>query len=152
MRDEQLSQHFKLSEFLKSDTAHEKALSFSRSWYSWYVLFSPTEVHLKTLRHTALYCLEKLRALLCHKYGECSVRITSGYRSAKLNTKVKGSKTSEHLKGQAADIEAKILKTGKIIPYTTLYEDIKGWVKEGKMSVNQCIQEHLKMKKMIKIV
>lgn len=33
--------------------------------------------------------------------------ITSGFRSLELNTKINGSKTSQHMKGQAADIRSK---------------------------------------------
>lgn len=38
-------------------------------------------------------------------YGK-PVIVTSGYRSPALNAAVKGSKTSQHMKGQAADITA----------------------------------------------
>lgn len=38
-------------------------------------------------------------------YGK-PVIVTSGYRSPALNAAVKGSKTSQHVKGQAADITA----------------------------------------------
>lgn len=33
--------------------------------------------------------------------------VTSGFRSLELNTKINGSKTSQHMKGQAADIKSK---------------------------------------------
>lgn len=33
--------------------------------------------------------------------------VTSGFRSLELNTKINGSKTSQHIKGQAADIKSK---------------------------------------------
>lgn len=33
--------------------------------------------------------------------------VTSGFRGAELNTKINGSKTSQHMKGQAADIKSK---------------------------------------------
>ena len=38
-------------------------------------------------------------------YGK-PIRVNSGYRSPALNAAVKGSKTSQHMKGQAADITA----------------------------------------------
>lgn len=38
-------------------------------------------------------------------YGK-PIRVNSGYRSPALNKAVKGSKTSQHVKGQAADITA----------------------------------------------
>jgi len=38
-------------------------------------------------------------------YG-APIRINSGYRSLMVNARVKGSKTSQHLKGEAADLNA----------------------------------------------
>ena len=40
-------------------------------------------------------------------YGDPAIMVNSGYRSEALNKVVKGSKTSEHLLGTAADIEPK---------------------------------------------
>ena len=40
-------------------------------------------------------------------YGDASIMVNSGYRSEALNKAVKGSKTSEHMLGTAADIEPK---------------------------------------------
>lgn len=40
-------------------------------------------------------------------YGDPAIMVNSGYRSEALNKAVKGSKTSEHLLGTAADIEPK---------------------------------------------
>ena len=44
-------------------------------------------------------CLDKIR----EDYGQ-PLYITSGYRCEELNERLKGSKTSQHMKGQAADI------------------------------------------------
>ena len=44
-------------------------------------------------------CLDKIR----EDYG-LPLYITSGYRCEELNERLKGSKTSQHMKGQAADI------------------------------------------------
>lgn len=44
-------------------------------------------------------CLDKIR----EDYG-LPLYITSGYRCKELNNKLNGSKTSQHMKGQAADI------------------------------------------------
>ena len=142
MQDIKLSEHFMLSEFLYSDTAKAKGIDNS-----------PTEIHLKTIIHTANYLLEPLRVLLNKKYKKyrgtlvkfVSIKITSGYRSAKLNKAIpNSSKTSEHCIGSAVDIEARIKLidgTVCVLPFTELYKDIKGWVKSGELSVNQCIQE-----------
>lgn len=130
----QLSEHFTLEELTYSDTAIKNGIENK-----------PTDNHIKVLTHTCKYLLEPLRKLLNEAYG-CPVviKITSGYRSKLLNSKIKGaSLVSEHCKGQAVDIEAVKIKNSKrtTIPYTELYAKIKGWVKEGKISVNQCIQE-----------
>lgn len=128
MQDRKLSEHFLLSEFTASDTAKANKISND-----------PTPVHLKTLTHTAQYLCEPMRKLFNEKYGNCSIHITSGYRSEALNRKVGGVKNSQHSQGEAIDFKVK--KNGKFMPYTQVYNDIKRWVKEGKLSVDQCIQE-----------
>lgn len=40
-------------------------------------------------------------------YGDAAIVVNSGYRCEALNTAIKGSKTSEHMLGTAADIEPK---------------------------------------------
>lgn len=49
--------------------------------------------------------VDKVLDPLRDAYGK-PVIVTSGYRSPALNAAVKGSKTSQHMKGQAADITA----------------------------------------------
>ena len=99
------------------------------------------------------FVLMRERALLNEKYKtycqkkvkQVVLKITSGYRSALLNSKIKGaSKTSQHCNGEATDINAIIVFTDnskKELPYTSLYEDIKAWTRAGRMTVDQCIQE-----------
>lgn len=141
-----LSEHFNLSEFTYSDTAKKYGVENN-----------PTPIHLKTLIHTCNYCLEKLRALLVAKYKTYKgspvkniyISITSGYRSKTVNQLLKKegynpSETSQHCNGEAADIEVKIYTTDNIkivMPYNELYQDIKSFVKNGQLSVDQCIQE-----------
>lgn len=136
-----LSEHFTLEELTYSDTAKRYGISNL-----------PTPIHEKTLVHTCQYLLEPLRKLLNEKYKEykgkkvkgVSIRITSGYRSAALNAKIGGAKKSQHLQGEATDLEAKLIfqdNSTKVLPYTELYKDIKAWVKAGKLSVDQCICE-----------
>lgn len=138
---EKLSEHFNLSEFTYSDTAIKNK-----------VANTPSAVHKKTMAHTCQYLLEPLRTLLNEKYKTyggkkvkyVSIKITSGYRNSAVNAKVGGSGTSQHCTGEAADIEASIVfedGTKKVLPYTELYSDIKAWVKQGKLSVDQCIEE-----------
>ena len=51
------------------------------------------------------------------------IRISSGFRSAKLNKAVKGSSSSNHCRGQAADIEPVKEKVSLL--------DIGGWIAEN---------------------
>lgn len=85
----QLSPHFTLSEFTRSDTANRLKINNN-----------PGPQHLQNLRKLAI-ALEDIRALL-----KCPVIITSGYRSPALNTAVEGSSTSSHCFGLAADFHA----------------------------------------------
>ena len=138
---EHLSPNFTLEELIKSDTAKAKGISNV-----------PTPIHKKTLKHTALYMLEPLRTLLNAKYKiyggsrvkYVAVKITSGYRGSALNKAVGGASNSQHVNGEACDLEAVIVfengaKT--VLPYTNLFNDIKEWVRIKRLSVDQCIQE-----------
>lgn len=128
-----LSAHFTLEEFIKSDTAKARGIKNT-----------PNSVQINTMKHTCEYLLEPLRELLNKYYGvPVSINITSGFRCAQLNIAVGGVDTSEHCNGQAADIEAYKIINGKrvLIDYEELYKLIKAWVTDGKLSVNQCIQE-----------
>ena len=138
---EKLSENFTLDEMIYSETAKARRISNK-----------PTTIHKKTLKHTCQYLLEPLRKLLNEKYKEykgkkvkeVGLKVTSGYRSQRLNAAVGGATTSGHTKGECADIEAVITYMNGIkavLPFNELYEDIKAWVKEGELSVDQCIQE-----------
>ena len=84
----QLSEHFHLSEFVRSDTA--KAMGLRN--------VPPPEA----TRKLAMLChrvLEPLRARLL-----APIHISSGYRSPEVNAACGGSPTSQHMKGEAADI------------------------------------------------
>ena len=80
--------HFKLNEFLKSSTATRLRIDNSPS--------KEIEANLNAL-------VDNILDPLREAYGK-PIIITSGYRCPKLNKAVRGSKTSQHLKGQAADI------------------------------------------------
>lgn len=65
------------------------------------------------------------------------IRVTSGYRMPRLNASVGGSPTSQHLLGQAADIQAlNMVDNGK------LFFCIKKMIESGKLKVGQCIWEY----------
>ena len=141
-----LSEHFELSELTYSDTAKRFGIKNE-----------PTPVHLKTLKHTCEYFLERLRYLCNQTYIKWNgkkvikvyIKITSGYRSKELNAALKKagykpSTTSQHCKAEAVDFDVYCVTEDKInykIPYTRVYEDIKKWVREGRLSVDQLICE-----------
>lgn len=84
-----LSANFTLKELTKSDTATRLGLDNT-----------PNDEALENLK---LLCEKVLQPVRDH-FGK-SVTVNSGYRSPESNAAVGGSKTSDHCKGQAADIE-----------------------------------------------
>lgn len=85
--DVQLSEHFWLSELTKSGTAERLGIDNT-----------PDIEDIESLQSLCIHILEPLR----RRFGV--IKITSGYRCPLLNEKVNGSRTSQHLKGQAVDI------------------------------------------------
>ena len=84
-----LSKHFKLEEFEKSMTASRKGIKNKAG-----------AGEIKNLGDLCYECLEPLRA-----HFDKAVTITSGYRSEALCEAIGSKKTSQHTKGQAADLE-----------------------------------------------
>ena len=83
-----LSPHFSLREFLKSNSADEMGLDNS--------LRSPA---LKS--NLIALCANILEPL---RFEMGLIRITSGYRCPTLNARIGGARSSQHTKGEAADI------------------------------------------------
>lgn len=84
-----LTANFTLSEMVKSETALRHDMDNT-----------PGEAEIASLR---LLC-EKILQPIREHYGK-GVKVNSGFRHPEVNAKVGGSKTSDHCKGQAADIE-----------------------------------------------
>jgi hypothetical protein len=84
-----LSANFTLKELTKSDTATRLGLDNT-----------PDEQALENLKTLCDMVLQPVR----EHYGK-SVTVNSAYRSPESNAAVGGSKTSDHCKGMAADIE-----------------------------------------------
>lgn len=61
---------------------------------------TPTEEHLENLKILATFVFQDIR-----DHFNTAIYISSGYRSKELNSKVKGSITSQHCSGQAIDID-----------------------------------------------
>jgi zinc D-Ala-D-Ala carboxypeptidase len=84
-----LTQHFSLEEMTKSQTASRKGIDNT----------APPEV-VENLKALCENVLEKIRI----HFGK-PLSINSGYRGPKLNKAIGGAKNSQHMTGQAADIE-----------------------------------------------
>ena len=82
----QLSEHFSLAEFTRSETAQRKGIDNT-----------PDAETIANLAELAL-ALEKVREIVRRP-----IHITSGYRSPKVNAVIGSSPTSAHIKGYAAD-------------------------------------------------
>jgi zinc D-Ala-D-Ala carboxypeptidase len=90
MNNIQLSKKFWLSELAKSSTADRHGID---NW-------PYDDVVVKNLALVAVHILQPVR-----NYFNIPFSPSSGYRSAELNAVVKGSKTSQHMTGQAVDFE-----------------------------------------------
>lgn len=87
--DMQLSEHFNLKEFTKSETAMRKGIDNT-----------PGPEHAENLQKVCENILEPVR----NHFGR-PVRINSGYRGPALNKAVGGSAKSQHCNGEAVDFE-----------------------------------------------
>ena len=85
----QLTNNFSLAEMVKSDTALRHDMDNT-----------PGEVEIANLKTLCEKVLQPVR-----DHFQTGVKVNSGYRSPDVNAKVGGSRTSDHCKGQASDIE-----------------------------------------------
>lgn len=83
-----LSPHFTLGELTASGTARRHNIDNT-----------PGEEHIANLTALCHNVLEPIR----QRFGV--LRVTSGYRSPELNARVGGAETSQHMRGEAADIQ-----------------------------------------------
>ena len=83
-----ISKHISYKEATHSDTAKAKGISNV-----------PNEVQLAAMKLVAEKCFEPLREW----YGK-PIKVNSFFRNSLLNSKVNGSKTSQHVKGEAIDL------------------------------------------------
>ena len=84
-----LSDHFSLAEFTKSQTAERKGIDNT-----------PSEEHIEKMKVLCESVLESIRY-----HFEKPIMINSGYRSVALCEAIGSKSTSQHAKGEAADIE-----------------------------------------------
>jgi len=86
--NDHISKHFSYGELTRSQTATRCGIDNT-----------PTPEQIQNLINLSVNILEPIR-----KHYLSPVFITSGFRNQELNTKIGGSLTSQHQKGEAADI------------------------------------------------
>lgn len=120
-----LSENFTMAEFIKSDTANRLGIDNT-----------PEGEHLENAKALFENVVQKVR----DHFGPTV--INSGYRCPELNEAVRGSKTSQHCHGEAADIEVPGVANGElaqwivdnlefdqvILEFYTPGEPSSGWV------------------------
>lgn len=118
-----LSYNFTLEELTKSATANRLHISNE-----------PTEEIISNL----LALCEKILQPIRNEYGK-PIIISSGFRCTKLNKAVGGASTSQHTKGEAADIHS---VSDTLQDNKELFNIIEKMVKDGKIIVGQLIDEY----------
>ena len=113
----QLSQHFTLEEMTKSQTGSRKGVDNT-----------PGQKEIDNLKQLCEHVLEYIRV----RFGK-PITVNSGYRGPALNKAIGGAKNSQHMSGQAADIEI----VG--VDNKTLFN----WIKDN-MEFDQLILEYYK--------
>lgn len=114
----QLTEHFSLEELTRSDTAKARGIDNT-----------PSERTRSTLVRLCREVLEPIRA----KYGK-PIRVTSGYRCKTLNRAVGGATTSQHVTGEAADLDVGV-------DNRKLFRIISGMIDRKELTVGQLIWE-----------
>ena len=109
-----LSDNFSLHEFVRSQTATRHNIDNT-----------PNEEVIENLKSLCIGVLQPVR-----DYFQKPMIISSGFRCEELNTKIGGSKTSQHVHGQAADIE--VLEVGNL--------ELSDWIHTN-LSYDQLILE-----------
>lgn len=116
----QLSKNFTLQEMVFSHTAVR--LGFDNT---------PSGDVIEALRNLCEHTLQPLREAL----GK-PIRVTSGYRSPLLNMRIGGQGQSQHLRGEAADIQVPGMTTTEVIkvmiekeiPFDQVINEFDSWV------------------------
>jgi hypothetical protein len=111
-----ISDHITYAEAIHSNTAKRRGIDNTPN---------PTQV--ENMKLTAEKIFEPLR-----KFVGGPIKVNSFFRSSELNTKIGGSKTSQHCKGQAIDID-------DVFGYKTNAE-MYNWIKEN-LDFDQMIWE-----------
>lgn len=125
-----LSKNFRLKEFMMHKDTCEKA--------------GVSEIDRKKviLYEQLVNACQKLR----NKFGQC--KVNSGYRNAKYNKYIGGSKSSAHTEGKAADLEFKNAKPKEVQAYVRKhYKELGIYGLESKTKPNCNQYTHIDIKK-----
>ncbi len=112
-----LSKYFTLEEFIKSQTATRKGINNV-----------PSDMDIARMKLLCERVIEPIR-----EHFGAPVKILSGYRCQALNNAVGGSKTSQHMNGEAADIEVAGVSNWDVLSYVL-----------NNLEYDQLIQEYMK--------
>lgn len=115
--ENQITTNFTLNELIYSSTADRYNIDNTPSQFEY--------------NNLVKLCKEVLQPIR-NKYGE-PIKVTSGYRCPELNRKLKGSSSSAHLKGLAADIDTPNNEK--------LFNIIISMMHKGEIDVDQLIDE-----------
>ena len=94
--------------------------------------FTPPPLVVDSLKNLCVKLLQPVREL----YGG-PLFVSSGYRCPRLNKLVKGKPNSQHLKGEAADLDFGNKEANQL-----LFETIVNWQKRGFLEFDQLINEY----------
>ena len=119
----QLSPHFSLAEFTRSETASRQGLDNR-----------PPPLIMENLKITA-HCMEQVRTFC----GDRPIQVFSAYRSRAVNLAVGGSLTSDHMTGRAVDFKPvglSIRQTVELLRssglhFDQLIDEFNSWVHIG---------------------
>lgn len=117
--------YFTINELCKSTTADK-----------YHINNTPTS----DVIHNLTLLIEQVLDPLREKMG-CPIIVSSGYRCKALNTKVGGSKTSQHMSGQAADIYCTKKVNGKTVVDTAKTRKLFDTIVNTGMVFDQLILE-----------
>lgn len=120
---QQLTPNFSLDEMLKSPTASRKGFSEQ---------FNPPATVIDSLTVLCVRLLQPIR----DAYGK-PMRVSSGYRCLRLNRVIGGAPKSQHLTGEAADLDM-----GSREANQQLFEFILDLHKKGLIEFDQLINEY----------
>ena len=120
---EKFSYNFTYEELVNSPTANRLKINNT-----------PNKQQKESLRKLATEILQVIR----DKYDK-PIIVTSGFRCEKLNKAVGGAKSSQHCKGEAADIRS---VSDSIKDNKELFDLIKSMMDKGEIKVGQLIDEY----------